>query len=234
MRLGHIHTHAQIFAAFDLSETARRFVTGNLPRLKRGQTTSSALLSRAVEAGLVDGEVPNAVVPGDGQPRDLLAGLVLGGPARGPMGRRTTDEIISRLERKTRQPRDPEEMRRALDLASRLAKLEGPAGWAIQEARSLATAAGATSDSLEPLEEVVELLFETGMDGERVVLDFGMARGFAYYTGALFDLTLPGHEGVLGGGGRYDRLVETLGGPSIPALGFAYDTEAVARVVGGA
>ncbi len=233
VRLGHIRTLSRVFDAFELSDSARAFVTGSLRRLKRGLTTAAALSERAREAGLVDGPGPGAGGREAELAREALQGLMLDGEARGPMGRRTVGEIMARLERKASQSSDPAEMDRALRLASRLAGLEGPAAATMGEARSLAASAGAPPDALDPLEGVVEALAGEGMEGDAVVLDLGMARGMAYYTGVLFDLAAPGTAGVLGGGGRYDGLVETLGGPAVPAMGFAYDIEAVTAAAGG-
>ena len=36
----------------------------------------------------------------------------------------------------------------------------------------------------------------------------------------IFEGILPGQSGSVGGGGRYDQLIESLGGPSTPAVGF--------------
>jgi histidyl-tRNA synthetase len=48
-------------------------------------------------------------------------------------------------------------------------------------------------------------------------------RGLAYYTGVVFEaFDARGALRALCGGGRYDRLLETLGGPAIPAVGFGF------------
>ena len=227
VRLGHVETLSRLFAAFQLSDSARRFVTGNLVGLKRGQTTAGRLLERAREAGLVDEETASIDGWSAKRAREALQHLILEEGARGPMGRRTAEEIMARLERKSSQSRDPVEMDRALDLASRLVGLEGRASATLTEARALASRSGARTDALDPLEELVEALVESGIGADTLVVDLGMARGMAYYTGALFDLAAGQGAGTLGGGGRYDGLVQTLGGPSVPALGFAYDMEAV-------
>jgi len=56
-------------------------------------------------------------------------------------------------------------------------------------------------------------------------IDPRLVRGLDYYTRTLFELRGRGGElgaqNALGGGGRYDGLVEELGGPSTPAIGFA-------------
>jgi histidyl-tRNA synthetase len=55
----------------------------------------------------------------------------------------------------------------------------------------------------------------------------GVVRGLDYYTRTVFEI----ESGVLGaqsavcGGGRYDNLVQSLGGPSVPAVGFALGLE---------
>lgn len=54
-------------------------------------------------------------------------------------------------------------------------------------------------------------------------VDEKLVRGFDYYTGVVFEYVVNteklGNQNVIGGGGRYDNLVETLGGPSVPAVG---------------
>jgi len=54
-----------------------------------------------------------------------------------------------------------------------------------------------------------------------------LVRGLDYYTKTAFELTSPdlGSQDALGGGGRYDLLVEELGGAPTPAVGFASGME---------
>jgi len=55
-----------------------------------------------------------------------------------------------------------------------------------------------------------------------VATDLGVVRGLAYYTGFVFEaFDRKGELRALAGGGRYDDLVEKLGGPALPAAGFA-------------
>jgi histidyl-tRNA synthetase len=55
-----------------------------------------------------------------------------------------------------------------------------------------------------------------------VTVDFGVVRGLAYYTGFVFEaFDRKGELRALAGGGRYDDLVGKLGGPALPAVGFA-------------
>jgi histidyl-tRNA synthetase len=55
-----------------------------------------------------------------------------------------------------------------------------------------------------------------------VEVDLGVVRGLAYYTGFVFEaFDRKGELRALAGGGRYDDLVGKLGGPVLPAVGFA-------------
>lgn len=55
-----------------------------------------------------------------------------------------------------------------------------------------------------------------------ITVDLGVVRGLAYYTGFVFEaFDRKGELRALAGGGRYDDLVQKLGGPALPAVGFA-------------
>lgn len=58
-------------------------------------------------------------------------------------------------------------------------------------------------------------------------LDANLVRGFDYYTKTAFEIVSPqlGAQNVIGGGGRYDGLVEECGGKPTPGIGFGIGTE---------
>ena len=53
-------------------------------------------------------------------------------------------------------------------------------------------------------------------------INLGITRGFDFYTGTVFQIELPEKRLPLCGGGRYDGLIESFGGPSTPGAGFAF------------
>lgn len=59
------------------------------------------------------------------------------------------------------------------------------------------------------------------------VVDGTLVRGFDYYTGVVWEVTAGGlgAQNAIGGGGRYDSLVETLGGRATPGVGFGSGLE---------
>jgi histidyl-tRNA synthetase len=78
----------------------------------------------------------------------------------------------------------------------------------------------------ENLEEILKLAVESGCPVQMVEPAF--ARGLEYYTGMIFEIYIPQLDIALGGGGRYDRLIELFGGESTPAVGVAHGIDRVA------
>jgi histidyl-tRNA synthetase len=64
-------------------------------------------------------------------------------------------------------------------------------------------------------------------------LDHGLVRGLDYYTRTAFEVhdRSLGAQSALGGGGRYDGLIEALGGPPTPAVGFSIGLDRVMLMV---
>jgi histidyl-tRNA synthetase len=78
------------------------------------------------------------------------------------------------------------------------------------------------SEGLADLKRLMELLEAYGVR-EQVVFDASVVRGLAYYTGIVFEaFDAGGTLRAVCGGGRYDRLSESLGGKPIPAAGFGF------------
>jgi histidyl-tRNA synthetase len=80
-------------------------------------------------------------------------------------------------------------------------------------------------DDLEHFAAVRELLDDAGMAYE---VDTTLVRGLDYYTRTLFEYqsgALESAQNALGGGGRYDRLIEQIGGPPTPGMGWAAGVE---------
>ena len=63
--------------------------------------------------------------------------------------------------------------------------------------------------------------------GVSYTIDHRLVRGFDYYSKTCFEIvgTKLGSQNALGGGGRYDGLVEECGGPSTPGIGFGLGME---------
>jgi histidyl-tRNA synthetase len=78
----------------------------------------------------------------------------------------------------------------------------------------------------------VRALLERG--GVAYDLDPTLVRGLDYYTRTVFEFECDrlGAQSGVGGGGRYDALIEQLGGPATPAAGWALGVERIALALG--
>jgi histidyl-tRNA synthetase len=79
---------------------------------------------------------------------------------------------------------------------------------------------------LAEVDELLSLLAGQVPAG-RVVFTPRLVRGLSYYTGPIWEIVADGIPGSLAGGGRYDHLIEQLGGPSVPATGGALGVERI-------
>jgi histidyl-tRNA synthetase len=90
----------------------------------------------------------------------------------------------------------------------------------IEEAvKNYETAGTATQN----LQEIIELVKNGNIKSE-ILIEAGFARGLEYYTGMIFEAYIPELERTglaIGGGGRYDKLIELFGGEPTPAVGIA-------------
>jgi histidyl-tRNA synthetase len=86
-------------------------------------------------------------------------------------------------------------------------------------------------EDAEHFTEVRRLLDQAGVE---YALDGTLVRGLDYYTRTVFEFTCDrlGAQSGIGGGGRYDGLVEELGGPPTPANGWAVGVERIVLALG--
>lgn len=76
-------------------------------------------------------------------------------------------------------------------------------------------------EGVDVLNQVFTMLETSGYTEDQVLFDQTIARGLDYYTGIIYETTLKqaARLGSVCSGGRFDNLVEALGGPSLPAVG---------------
>jgi histidyl-tRNA synthetase len=73
------------------------------------------------------------------------------------------------------------------------------------------------------LQEIMKAAQKLGVPENILQFEPSLARGLDYYTGMIFEISLIDYPvGSCGGGGRYDKLIQQLGGVDIPAVGIAF------------
>jgi histidyl-tRNA synthetase len=70
------------------------------------------------------------------------------------------------------------------------------------------------------LSTILGLLKDSGVEAN-LAIEAGFARGLEYYTGMVFEIFASGMDIAVGGGGRYDKLIELFSGGHVPAVGVA-------------
>ena len=236
MRVGHLGVLNEFLSGFDLSEAAKLFLVRNVQSLRDGRS-NGLVLQRAEAAGLfrpsrVSTERDNGADSGEELTGESVKRLFEDELSK-PYGRRTVGDIVGRLVRQSRAADHPGEIVRASALLAELATVRGKSNDALDRARQVARSHGLGPESIELVERLVDGLQAHPLESDSIVFDFGLARDFSYYTGVIFEAhVIGGAEGqALGGGGRYDGLIQSLGGEDIPALGFAFTMEMVAEAL---
>jgi len=92
-----------------------------------------------------------------------------------------------------------------------------------------------TDRGKEGFNELAEIIsnLELYNCSEYVVVDLSLARGLDYYTGPIFEVSAETNVSVgsVAGGGRYDNLIELLGGPPTPATGISLGIDRLVEVL---
>jgi len=146
----------------------------------------------------------------------------------GDLGRRTLDDVATRLVARMQGDSAHEAIDRALAFIAQLGEVRGDPDDALTAGRALLESHGLDVVPLAELARTVALLEAFGVKRACMRIDLGLSRGLQYYTGMVFEIDHDslGAERQLCGGGRYDDLVHVLGGrQAIPATGFAFGLE---------
>ena len=80
------------------------------------------------------------------------------------------------------------------------------------------------SDRLREIVDAVEAAKEADFS---LVFDPTLVRGMSYYTGTIFEISMPQFGSSCGGGGRYDEMVGKFSGHDVPACGFSIGFERI-------
>ncbi len=97
----------------------------------------------------------------------------------------------------------------------------------VEEAEELLGMVPGTNKVFKNFRDILRRLNQMGVEDYEI--DWGIARGLEYYTGSVFEVY---HEGVqIGGGGRYDGLIESLGGELTPAVGVGFGVDRIASAI---
>ena len=233
IRLGHFGIIRNLLEQFALPERVNLFILEAFRTSRMRPGNINDLLNSAKTYGMIGGTVYKA--SNDELHKEdsnwLLDAMAL--PLKTNTGARTREEIVERLTGKHFDSITGQELTRALEFFAAFSAINALPVAAIKAVQELTDKFNLDGKCSELLQEILEAAREEGVPLTCIDIDFGLTRGFSYYTGMVFDLvtdSLPNME--LGGGGRYDELPASFGfEKTVPALGFAYSLESIAMTL---
>ena len=155
-------------------------------------------------------------------------GVIRGILSQDGIDEKTQNAILQRMDKK-----DYDEARKLVESEKCRAKLKGLIAvrgndWldVVEQLQSYVVGYEKAKAAVENLAEVLKLLAES--TDLTLAVEPAFARGLEYYTGIIFEIYIPGLDIALGGGGRYDKLIEAFGGEPTPAVGCAHGIDRIA------
>ena len=222
---------------FGLSIKAKNKIVENIQIFKQGSATihkfGEQLSSTTVTGDSSrDSYLSSAIKDlSEGQARQVLSGFlgwVNGSIEEGSLGRRSHEDVVSRLIDKLRNTDSLENIQKCLSVIENLIKIKGSPDEAITKARALFSDQAYPLDLIDQFQGTINELNNRVSKKCELIIDFGLVKDFGYYNGIIFELTDLATNQLMGGGGRYDGLAKTLGaGRDVKALGFAFDLDKV-------
>ncbi len=83
----------------------------------------------------------------------------------------------------------------------------------------------------EDLETIIESVEAVKTANFKIVFDPTLVRGMSYYTGPIFEISIDGFGGSVGGGGRYDEMIGKFTGNQTCACGFSIGFERIVMLL---
>lgn len=229
LELGHIGVASSFVKRLQLDEQAAYLLLSLMEQISRSEEGEQQARAR-LEALYPDGGQDAALTShalANGEKRHLTS--LLNGLSIAFAGDGERQEIIERFTWKMGRGEQRRQILYALDFLRELHGVVGAPPEVFTALRELLSRYELDAGPLRELEQLVEVVEQSGVAREQVRLNLALGRGVSYYTGLVFEIhaqEADGFETQLCGGGRYDRLVQAIGGgQDIRACGFAFGLE---------
>ena len=155
-------------------------------------------------------------------------GVIRGILSQEGMDEKTQNAILQRMDKKEYEEAfklAPTEKCRSM-LKGLLNLKSGDCFESVEKIKTYVAGCEKAEAAAENLSEIFKLVVESGCPVQ--VVEPAFARGLEYYTGMIFEIYIPELDIALGGGGRYDKLIELFGGEATPAVGCAHGIDRMA------
>ena len=227
LKIGHIGILSSVLDQFEFSDILKLLLVQNINEIKAGTFNENAFYEQ-IGNGQENSEIlSNNKIHNTNILNELIEKVMLN-YVTGSTGRRTQHEIIVNLMQKWSDLDNKKSFIQALDKLHTLSNISGKPDDVIKALKGSLTDSPKYQNIMTSLEITLCKLLDTVQKDMNIDVDLGYARGISYYTGIIFDCSI--NNISVCGGGRYDDLVQILGGSSTPAIGFAYDIESILNI----
>ena len=90
---------------------------------------------------------------------------------------------------------------------------------------------GVSAEKISNLNYLIDSLNHLTKNRYTIKYDISIVRGQGYYTGTVYEMYTGGFSGAIGGGGRYDKMVEKFSGIACPAVGICLGFEPICMLL---
>jgi ATP phosphoribosyltransferase regulatory subunit len=239
LELGHIGVASGFINRLHLDDHAARLLLGLMEQISRSEAgervakerlealyptpTSSELGAAAMDAGMVKGMEAHYIT-------SLLRGISI---SLGDADSRR--EIVERFLWKMGRNEQKRLILDGLEFLQALHAVSGSPPAVFGALRDLLDRYKLDAAPLAELQQLVTILEQCDVPTEQIVLNLALGRGVSYYTGLVFEIhaqDAQGFDAQLCGGGRYDRLMQAVGGSrALNACGFSFGVERLLALV---
>ncbi len=228
LSIGHVGLQRHLLAKHKLDRRVVRAIQGQREVLRRGEQGLTQAMAN-LQAMLPQlPESASEMQASESETEQMLDTLLNSTGYGKTLGGRTRHDIALRMVDKRRRARGLENVQEALRQFQQWEQINGEAGTALEQVTALVDPSDQIARVLlTDWRALVNLLEAYGIAEERVRIQADLTRHWEYYTGVVFGIW--SSEGdLLAAGGRYDDLAHLMGSQQpIPAVGFAYYTDAL-------
>src|SRR5581483_10261408 len=229
LELGHIGVAGSFIMRLQLDEQAAHLLLGLMEQVSRSEEGERRARAR-LEALYPETREEQVLADEDVSTGELrYLGSILSGMSAAFADDGKRQEVIERLTWKMGRGEQRRQILYALDFLRELHAIAGAPPEVFESLRKLLTRYTLDAQPLRELEQLVEIIEQTGVPREAISLNLALGRGVSYYTGLVFEIharEADGFDTQICGGGRYDQLVRAVGGSQdVRACGFAFGIE---------
>ena len=208
--------------SFELSDRVALFILQNIDQI-RSNYSEDTIIIKAEESGIIFLDESFEIKEIQNQDFSLLLKSAFNSDSNFEQTR-DKDSIISGMINKFSSSTSREKFLQCVSLINKLVNINLNLEESISEA-NLVLKNISVKNKLKNLYDLTSNLSHYDIDQSEIFIDYGLVREWGYYTGFVFNLTNSNND-ILGGGGRYDSVGNSLG-EKLSAAGFAVDSEKI-------